>query len=29
MHSINEQVALVNGSTDGIGKITARELARM
>jgi NAD(P)-dependent dehydrogenase (short-subunit alcohol dehydrogenase family) len=29
MRSIEEKVILVTGSTDGIGKITARELARM
>lgn len=29
MRPIQEQIILVTGSTDGIGKITARELARM
>ena len=29
MGSIEKQVVLVTGSTDGIGKITARELAQM
>lgn len=29
MRSIEEQVILVTGATDGIGKITARKLAEM